>query len=242
MLSIDDFETLRRAYSAHDDLTVNEAMAQIGNPSNDALIARAGARMSDPDRNVRVLVLRYLRHQRGEKAMRGVLAGLQDDQRRVCAVAIQASQNFLGYPEVAAQLAAIATDAGRKRKLRARALSMLAGNDGRHAGDITLACFDALTRLMAEDVYRCKILFGLVRLELSPRIGQLLEDFARSEDPTERKMARRALAGERVIHIDAYTGDPALHQHIRQTCDLAHGRMFYWLPADGIPAKALASN
>ena len=242
MLSLSDFQTLRRAYSAYEDLSLDEAMERIGNPSKGALVAYAVSQMPNPDRNVRVLMLRCLRHQRGDNAMRGVLAGLQDDTRRVCAVAIQACQNFLAYPAIAMRLEAIARDTSLKRKLRARALSMLAGNEGRHAGDVSSASYEALTRLMAEEEYRFSILFGLVRLELAPRIRQLLEDFARSDDPREGDMARRALAGERVIHIDAYTSDPALRQRITQTCDIARGRMFYWLPTAGIPAKALASN
>ena len=45
-------------------------------------------------------------------------------------------------------------------------------------------------------------------------------------------MAGRALGGERVIHIDRYAGDDETRQRIMQTCDIAHGRMYYWLPRD----------
>ena len=75
-------------------------------------------------------MLRVLQHQQGDVAMRGVLAGLNDEARRVCAVAIQASGNYLAYPEIVARLAEIARDSTLKRKLRRRALSMLAGTKG----------------------------------------------------------------------------------------------------------------
>ena len=242
MLTSADFEILRAAYGADDDLALNEAMRQIGNPSDTAVVASAVAQMSNPDRNVRVLMLRILRHQQGKAAMRGVLAGLNDEARRVRAAAIQASQNYLAYPEIANRLEAIVTDEGLKRKLRARALSMLAGNEGRITGDITPAVYAVLKRLIDQDEYRFSIVFGLARLALAPRIKALLGTLAHSRDPREREMARRALGGERVIHIDAYASDEALGRQIKESCDIAHGRMFYWLPKQGIPAKALAAN
>ena len=242
MLSISDFETLRRAYSAYDDLTLDDVLDQIGNPSADAVVDFALSQMCSPDRNVRVLMLRILRHQPGERAMRAVLAGLQDESRRVCAVAIRGCPNYLEYPEIVARLAEIAKDASLKRKLRRRALSMLAGDEGRLQGDLTVAVFAALTRLMAAGEFGFTIVFGLARLDLAPRVMILLEEFARSEANSERQMAQRALDGERVIHIDAYSGHEALRQRIRQECEIAHGRMFYWLPRAGWPAITLPST
>ena len=242
MLRIRDFETLRRAYSAHDDLTLDDALDQIGNPSADAVVDFALSQMCSPDRNVRVLMLRILRHQQGERAMRAVLAGLKDERRRVCAVAIQACPKYLTYPEIVARLEDIAKDASLKRKLRRRALSMLAGDEGRLQGDLTVAVFAALTRLMADREYRFTIIFGLARLDLTPRVTTLLEEFARSEDKREREMAQRRLGGERVIHIDAYSGHEALHQRIMQECEIAHGRMFYWLPRAGWPEITLPTT
>ncbi len=186
MLSISDFETLRRAYNAHDNLTLDEALDQIGNPSADAVVDFALSQMCSPDRNVRVLMLRILPHQQGEQAMRAVLAGLQDESRRVCAVAIQASSNYLSNAEIVTRLEDIAKDASLKRKLRRRALSMLAGDEGRLEDDLTEAVFAALTRLMAEGEYRFTIIFGMARLDLTPRVAAVLEEFARSEDKGER--------------------------------------------------------
>lgn len=235
MLSIADMELLREAYSAYSELRPEVAMRMIGNPPAEEVVARALAGMADGDRNVRVLMLRILQHQRGDAAMRGVLAGLNDETRRVCAVAIQASGNYLAHPEIVARLEAIARDATLKRKLRRRALSMLAGDEGRQQGDLTASAFAALSELMKAPEYRFSIVFGLARLELRPRVLTLLERFADSTDENERALAQRALGGERVIHIDAYAADESLRRRIAETCDIAHGRMYYWRPREGLP-------
>lgn len=240
MLSIGDLEKLRDAYSVYRDVSLAEALRELGDPSPQAIVAAAANLMSDSDRNARVLALRVLAHQRGEQAMRGVRAGLNDETRRVCAVAIQAAANFLGYEQVVARLEAIARDTGLKRKLRRRALSMLAGNEGRLPGDLTPAAAAALRRLMADSDYRFAIVFGLARLALRPRVTSLLREFARSADEAERQMAGRALGGERVIHIDGYAADEAMRRRIMASCDIAHGRMYYWLPRAESMAEALA--
>ena len=240
MLSVDDLEKLREAYSVYSDVSLNDALRQIGDPSNQAIVAFAANQMSHSDRNIRVLALRALAHQRGEAAMRGVLAGLHDEKRRVCAVAIQACPNYLAHEDIVLRLEAIVRDAGLKRKLRRRALSMLSGNEGRLLGDLTSAVSAALRRLMAEPAYQFAIVFGLVRLELTPRVKSILEDFAAAADELERRMAERALRGERVIHIDGYAADEATRRRIIASCDIAHGRMYYWLPRAGITAEPLA--
>ena len=237
MLSIADLKLLRDAYSAHSELRPADAMRMIGNPAPEEVVDRALAGMAERDRNLRVLMLRVLQHQRGDRAMGGVLAGLNDEARRVCAVAIQASGNYLAYSEIVARLEAIARDSSLKRKLRRRALSMLAGHEGRRQGDISPAAFDALSELMKNPEYCFSIVFGLARLDLRPRVKLLLERFACSPDESESLLARRALGGERVAHIDAYAGDESLRRRIAESCDIAHGRMYYWLPRAGLPAE-----
>lgn len=241
MLSIADMKLLRDAYSAHSELRPADAMRMIGNPAAEEVVDRALAGMANRDRNLRVLMLRVLQHQRGDRAMRGVLAGLHDDARRVCAVAIQASGNTLAYPEIVARLAAIARDATLKRKLRRRALSMLAGDEGRQQGDLTPAQFEALAELMKLPEYSFSIVFGLARLDLTPLVKMLLERFARSPVESESMLARRALSGERVAHLDDYAGDESLRRRIAESCDIAHGRMYYWLPRAGWPAENIAT-
>ena len=232
MLSIAAMKTLREAYQAGSQVSPDEALANIGNPSPDEIVESALRHMAEGDRNTRVLTLRILRHQRGEIAMRGVLSGLRDKSRRVQTVAIQACPNFLVYDELVGRLESMATDMSLKRKVRRRALSMLAGDEGRMTGDITAAVHDALTRLMQNPDCRFAIVFGLARLELGERTKTLLQSFAASGSAAERNMATRALNGERIIHIDAYAQDEALHRRIMQNCDIAHGRMYYWLPRE----------
>lgn len=237
MLTIADFQLLRRAYNANDRLSLPEALRQIEQFDDRSLIQSALAFMANGDRNQRVLALRILRHQRGQDAAQAILAGLNDPSRRVCAVAIQACPNYLAHPPLVARLEAIATDHSMKRKLRRRALSVLAGDEGRMHGDLAQPVVAALKRLMTtQPEQRFAIVFGLARLDLQPHIAALLGDFAASPVAVECEIARRALNGEIIAHIDAYTADPAAHQRIMQSCDIAHGRMFYWLPRAGLPS------
>lgn len=238
MLRIADMKLLREAYRLGDAQTSDAALEQIGKPSPDALVESALAQLSSPDRNIRVLMLRVLRQQRGERAMQGVLAGLHDEARRVCAVAIQACPNFLAYADIVLRLEALALDSRLKRKLRRRALSMLAGDEGRLSGDLTEAVADALHRLMHNPECRFAILFGLARLRLESRTQLMLELFAQSADAAERSMAQRALSGEIIVHVDNYAQDVAQQRAIMQQCEIAHGRMFYWLPRAGLPAAS----
>lgn len=237
MLSISDLEKLREAYSSTADLTLNEALGRVGNPTNREIVDFAVEQMSHSDRNIRVLALRVLEHYRGDRALPGLLAGLRDEKRRVCAAAIQACPNYLEHEAVAERLEEIVRDRAQTRKLRRRALSMLAGDEGRLVGDLTCAAATALRRLMAEQEYRFAIVFGLVRLDAAPRIVSLVSDFAASADESERRMAGRALRGERVIHIDRCAADEEMHLRIMQTCEIAHGRMYYWLQREDIALR-----
>ncbi|MDE2820960.1 MAG: hypothetical protein OXI40_14605 [Chloroflexota bacterium] len=67
MFTIRDCEVLREAYSPHSELAVDEAWRRIGSPTSDDLIAYACEQMSNPDRNVRVLMLRLLARQTGAR-------------------------------------------------------------------------------------------------------------------------------------------------------------------------------
>ncbi|MCY4071155.1 MAG: hypothetical protein OXG60_07640 [Chloroflexi bacterium] len=239
MLTIRDCEVLREAYTPNSGLAVDEALRRIGSPTVDALIAYACEQMSNPDRNVRVLMLRLLARQTGARAAQGVLSGLRDARRRVCAVAIQACPNYLHREDIVRQLVSIATDPGRKRKLRRRALSMLSGDEGRWQGDLRNPVFAALADLVQEEELRFPILFGLIRLEMAPCIESLLADFAESGDEAERMLAKRALDGELVVHIDNFADDPDRQREIMARCDIAFGRMYYWIPRESSVAAQL---
>ena len=232
MLTISDCKLLRDSYSSNSETTMDVALRKTGDPSPEQLVDFALQQMQNEDRNVRVLMLRIFVHQSGDRAARGVLAGLRDNTRRVCSVAIKACPNHLHDEEIVQQLLAIARDDDRKLKLRRRALSMLAGDEGRWAGDLTPAVFAALKDLMRLAEYRIAIVFGLVRLDAEPHIQSLLHEFAKSRDTSEAQLARRALSGERVIHIDNYSNDLPVQRHIKETCEIAHGRMYYWLPRE----------
>ena len=238
MPSIAQFQILRSARHVGSAVTPAQALRQIGNPAPAELVEAALAQLSSSDRNIRVLMLRALAHQHGEQAMQGVLAGLRDASRRVCAVAIQACPNYLDYETITLQLEALARNPALKRKLRRRALSMLAGDEGRMTGDLTAAQDESLRRLMLASEYRFSILFGLARLETGARTRALLADFAASDDWQESGMAARALSGERIIHIDWYADEPDRRADIMRRCDIAHGRMFYWLPRAGMPIES----
>ncbi len=240
MLTIRDCAVLREAYSPSSDLVVDEARRLIGEPTDNTLIAFACEQMSNPDRNVRVLMLRLLAYQTGSQATQGVLAGLRDARRRVCAVAIQACPNYLGREEIVRELLLIAKDPSRKRKLRRRALSMLSGDEGRWQGDLTPPVFAALSTLIQEEKLRFPILFGLIRLEMAPQIESLLAQFAGSGNEAERTLANRALAGEVVIHIDNFAEDPDRQRQIMERCDIAYGRMYYWIPRETVDAASPA--
>ena len=232
MPSVGDLEMLRQARSEGGKYSAADVLHQLGDPADEAIVDLAVEQMSSSDRNIRVLALRVLELYRGDRALPGLLAGLRDEKRRVCAAAIQACPNYLENDAVAERLEEIVGDVALKRKLRRRALSMLAGNEGRLHGDLTRAAAAALRRLMTEQEYRFAIVFGLVRLEAAPRIESLVRDFAASADEMERRMAGRALGGERIIHIDRCAANEEMHQRIMRTCDIAHGRMYYWLPRD----------
>ena len=240
MLTISDCQLLRDSYSSNSETTMDVALRNIGHPSPEQLVDFALQQMQGEDRNVRVLMLRILAHQNGERAARGVLAGLRDRTRRVCSVAIQACPNYLHDEAIVQQLVAIAGDDGRKLKLRRRALSMLAGDEGRWGGDLTPAVFAALKVLMRLDDCPFAIVFGLVRLDAEPRLQSLLHEFAKSRDTAEAQLARRAVSGERVIHIDNYSDNLPMQRHIMKTCEIAHGRMYYWLPREAAQVSSPA--
>lgn len=95
MLNINDLEKLRDAFGASNDLAPIADVGQIGDPAIEAIVVFAVEQMSCSDRNKRVLALRVLQHFRGDRALQGLLAGLRDEKRRVCAAAIQACPNYL---------------------------------------------------------------------------------------------------------------------------------------------------
>ena len=232
MLSIEAMRQLRDAYNPHMNVSEQAVLQKIGNPSADEIIETALAGMQSPDRNVRVLMLRVLNKQSGAKAMQGILTGLHDGKRRVRAVAIKCSRNYHHFPEIVNRLKAIALDEQEKNKIREAALSTLAGSEGHLVAELTDTAAEALESLAQMPKHRFQILLQLIRLDMNDNVKALLQAFVEHGNKQEAVMATRALYGYRVVHITMFQNDKAAEQYIRQTCEIAHERMLYWIPRD----------
>jgi len=66
---------LRDGYFEHVPISEQEALAELGNPSEEEIVDTALSGMKSEDRNRRVLMLRVLKHQTGDRAMLGILRG-----------------------------------------------------------------------------------------------------------------------------------------------------------------------
>ena len=73
------------------------------------------------------------------------------------------------------------------------------------------------------------ILLGLLRLDLSDEVESLLKAFVIDGTKEEAVMATRALCGYRVISLSAFENDRAAQRQIKETCEPAAGRVFYWM-------------
>ena len=229
MLSIEAMKKLRAAYDPYAPVAEAEALQEIGAPTGDEIVATALAGLDSEDRNIRVLMLRILKAQSGQNAMRGILAGLNDDQRRVREVAIKCSSNFLQYPEITERLAGIATDETETRKIRGHALNGLAGHtEGPSVGALPKAAAEALETLAKADKFRSNVLFGLLQIDLSDQVEDLLKEFVKSGTKEEAVMATKALCGYQVVNLGAFPNE-AVRKKVTQTCERAAGRVFYWV-------------
>jgi hypothetical protein len=229
MLSLEAMRQLRDAYNPHLPTSEPEVLERLGNPTPDEIIETALAGLKSDDRNIRVLMLRVLQGQTGEKAMRGILAGLNDKVRRVRDVAIKSSGNYHQFPEITSRLRELVTDEQEKRKIRGEALGSLAGAGGSVGEDLTKTAAEALETLAKTEKYRRNIVFQLLRLDLTDCVEALLKQFVVNGTKAEAILATRALCGYRVIHIGMFEHDKAVQRHIIQSCELAAGRMFYWI-------------
>jgi hypothetical protein len=237
MLSLDDMRRLRSAYDPYSGVSEADALREIGNPTREAIVDAALELLRSEDRNVRVLMLRVLGGQSGDKAVRGILTGLNDGKRRVREVAVKSSGNYREHPAVAARLKAIVMDEGEKSRIRRFALDMLTGAIGSTHSDLTGAAADALRSLAQVPKLRLGILFHLLRLDLNDTVEGLLREFVTEGSKEEALMATRALCGYRVTHIGAFESAPEIQSHIRQTCEVASGRAYYWMKREDYDAR-----
>jgi len=208
MLSLDAMRKLRNAYDPFSGVSEADVLPEIGNPSRDAIIDTALEGLQSDDRNVRVLMLRVLAGQSGGKAVRGILAGLGDLERRVRETAIKSCGNYGMHPAVTARLTEIVTDDAEKTRIRRFALDMLARATGTAKNGLANAAADALRDLAKIPRCRSEILFRLLQMELVENVEELLREFVRDGSKDEAVMATCALCGYRVIHLGAFEGAP----------------------------------
>ncbi|MEM7030802.1 MAG: hypothetical protein AAF629_14645 [Chloroflexota bacterium] len=227
-------EKLRAAYRRHESADETAILQEIGNPSKDEIIDSALAGLKSENRNVRVLMLRVLAGQSGQKAMQGILLGLQDEKRRVKDVAIKSCHHFLAFPEITQRLEALAVDDQEHRKIRQGAIHCLTGHNAGISPlqELPEAAMSAIEMLVKNDTQRSEILFRLLFLDLNERVEMLLKDFVAHGSKEEAVMATRALCGYRVIHIVEFEGHPLLIKQVEQTCEVAAGRTYYWIKRD----------
>ena len=229
MLSLDAMRKLRNAYDPFSGVSEADVLPEIGNPSRDAIIDTALEGLQSDDRNVRVLMLRVLAGQSGGKAVRGILAGLGDLERRVRETAIKSCGNYGMHPAVTARLTEIVTDDGEKTRIRRFALDWLARATVTAKNGLASTAADALRDLAKIPRCRSEILFRLLQMELVENVEELLREVVRDGSKDEAVMATRALCGYRVIHLGAFEGAPDIQSRIKQTCEVAAGRVYYWV-------------
>ncbi|MEM7130319.1 MAG: HEAT repeat domain-containing protein [Chloroflexota bacterium] len=227
MLSLDAMKKLREAYNPHRPEVEQEILEELGHPNREEIVETALNGMESNDRNVRVLMLRVLGGQSGEKALQGILAGLQDEKRRVRFVALQSCASYLHFPEVAKLLESMITNESEKRNIRQGALMYLANGAGEGGGIYSETAVEAIKDLYLSEEYRKRILFGLVQVELTKQVENLLKMFVELGSKDEAVMATKALCGYYVVHIDGYSDEA--RKQITQTCELALPRMHYWI-------------
>ena len=186
------------------------------------------AKMAGADRNEQVRVLRALAQAGGDAAVEGFVLGLRSPERKVREVAIKACAPVLYHPSVVAQLVAIAQNPDEKPKLCHAALNALCGHpSGRPMAALPSTAAVALASFIESDQHRSHITLSLARLPLNSEVVMLLQRVIAIGTADEIALARRALAGERVVNLGEY--DEAVRQQIAQTHDLAAGRVFFWV-------------
>ena len=141
-------------------------------------------------------------------------------------------QNFLDRPEIVARLQEIATDESEPRPMREAALSSLAGHDIQR---LPGPAAKALAALAQQQTYRWPILLHLLQLDLTPDVQALLQKFATTGSPQESALAAKALNGFRVLNLGSIPDDSTRRQ-VAQNCELAAGRVLYWVARSRVPA------
>ena len=229
-MDLEAIRELNQGHVAHDPAVQQAALERMGNPSSDELIEVALEGLGDPDRNVRFQMLRLLGTQVRPEAAPGILRALSDPARRVRKLALRLSVLYAGNSAVEARLLEICFDEGETRKIHSAAF--LALSSGRFLASLATSSeaarkyFEGIPEL---EKYRRSALNLLVSLDpLTDPMRDVLRYIVEAGDEDEVAMATRALSGFRVINL---AGIPAPERkRVAQTCELAWGRVLYWVP------------
>jgi hypothetical protein len=154
------------------------------------------------DRNVRVRALRAAFNEAKPEGAEVILAGLGDSKRRVKEVALKSSKPYLSDRRVVERITAMVEDETEYHRIRDKALFALGGGfpHVNKAGQLPEPAIGALRSLAAVDRYRGAVLDRLVRMDLTPDVEALLEEYVRSGTKDEAVAATRALCGYRLVN------------------------------------------
>jgi len=181
------------------------------------------------DRNVRVRALRAAFNEARPEGAEVILAGLGDSKRRVKEVALKSSKPYLGDRRVVERITAMVEDETEYHRIRDKALFALGGGfpHVNKAGQMPEPAISALRSLAAVDRYRGAVLDRLVRMDLTPDVEALLEEYVRSGTKDEAVAATRALCGYRMVNW----GNPKHDDVVAAGAVHARG-VDYWIRRD----------
>lgn len=192
-------------------------------------IEEAREAIKSEDRNVRVRALRAVFAEPKAEAADVVLAGLNDRKRRVKEVALKSSKPYLADQRIVERIAAMVADETEYHRIREKALFALGGGlpHVNRAGQLPPVAIGALGALAAVDRLRGAVLDRLVRVDLTPEVEALLNEFVNSGTKEEAVAATRALCGYRLINW----GNPKPAELAAAGAVHAHG-VHYWIRRD----------
>lgn len=181
------------------------------------------------DRNVRVRALRSAFNEAKPEGADVVLAGLGDSKRRVKEVALKSSKPYLGDRRIVERITAMVEDPSEYHRIRDKALLALGGGSPsvNEAGQLPAPAIGALRALAAIDSYRGAVLDRLVRMDLTPEVEALLQEYVRSGTKDEAVAATRGLCGYRLINWGN-----AKHADLVAAGAVPAGGVHYWVRRD----------
>lgn len=232
-MNLDAIRGLNQATLRGDASGRESALARLGNPSSGELIEAGASRIDDPDRNVRVQMVRLLSGFGGEQVAEAMLRALRDPARRVRRRAALSCSRVAGEPRVAARLREMVEDEEEITKVRSAAfLALSTGtflSSLAESPDEARRYFDETSGLAK---YRLAALFALISLDPLPDDARaLLRELVETGTREEAVNATRALCGYKVINLGVIQ-DARERRRIAVECEPAGGRVFFWVPRE----------